>query len=430
MAVLVLGGYGLVGSAVVERLSAAGVAVIGLGRDTAAAARRWPDVEWRTADLARLRTAASWSPLLGGVDTVVNAAGVLQQGLRDDVAAVQLHAMRALYAACASAGVRRLVQVSAAGAAPSATLAFLSTKGQADEALRASGLEYVILRPALVISPAAYGGTALLRALAAFPAVTPLVFAESPVQTVWIGDLAEAVSAAVAGRMASGATLDLAEGAQRSLAETVRLLRAWLGLPPAPVLRLPAAVAGLAAGVADALGWLGWRSPLRSTAMAVMRAGVVAGGGAIPGLGRELISLPETLRRMPAGPQERWFARLWLLKPLIIGGLAAFWLTSGAIGLARLAAATEVLTLRGVPEGLARGAALGGGILDLALGAAVLIRPTSGWALRGMVLAGLAYMGGAAILAPDLWLDPLGPMVKVVPAVLLSLAALAILDDR
>ena len=42
----------------------------------------------------------------------------------------------------------------------------------------------------------------------------------------------------------------------------------------------------------------------------------------------------------------------------------------------------------------------------------------------------LAYLAGATALEPALWLDPLGPLVKILPSLLLTLAALAILDER
>ena len=43
---------------------------------------------------------------------------------------------------------------------------------------------------------------------------------------------------------------------------------------------------------------------------------------------------------------------------------------------------------------------------------------------------GAAMLAGGALLEPSLWLDPLGPYVKVLPAILLSAATLAILDER
>jgi uncharacterized protein YbjT (DUF2867 family) len=430
MAVLVLGGYGLIGSAIVERLVQGGWDVVGLGRDPAAAARRRPKVTWRRADLSRLATPEAWRQILAGVDVVVNAAGALQQGLRDDLGAVHDRSMRALYVAARDAGVRRIIQISAVGARPDSPLAFLRTKGVADTALQSSGLDHVILRPALVVAPTAYGGTALLRGLASFPLVVPLVFARSPVQTVSVGDVADTVVAAVAGRIVSGAILDLAERSAWTLAEVVRLMRGWLGLPPAPVVVLPDFVARLTGLVADLLGWLGWRSPMRSTAMAVMRTGVSGDGNAALHLGRDFKTLPETLGAIPVGPQDRWFARLWLLKPAIIGGLAAFWLASGLIGMSHGTAAVALLTERGAGRDLARFAVYAGGAIDVVLGAAVLFRPLARAALIGMAFVSLAYMAGAGLLAPDLWLDPLGPMVKVVPGLILVLVGLAVLDER
>jgi predicted RNA methylase len=48
----------------------------------------------------------------------------------------------------------------------------------------------------------------------------------------------------------------------------------------------------------------------------------------------------------------------------------------------------------------------------------------------GMIAITLAYLGAATVLAPDLWLDPLGALVKAVPSLCLALVALAILDER
>ena len=41
-----------------------------------------------------------------------------------------------------------------------------------------------------------------------------------------------------------------------------------------------------------------------------------------------------------------------------------------------------------------------------------------------------AYLLGATLWRPDLWIDPLGPLIKVVPAMMLALVMLAIIDER
>ena len=180
--VLVLGGYGLIGEAVVARLIGDGHQVVGLGRDIRDAERRWPAVQWIAADMALLLAAEDWLPMVAGMDAVVNAAGALQNGPRDRLDAIHRGAVVALVTACEQAGVSRLVQISAIGADPSSSDVFFSTKGEGDKAVTNSSLEWTILRPGLVIAPAAYGGTALLRALAAFPGFVPAVMARQPVR--------------------------------------------------------------------------------------------------------------------------------------------------------------------------------------------------------------------------------------------------------
>ena len=153
--VLVLGGYGLIGEAVVERLLGDGHQVAGLGRDVRDAERRWPAVRWVAADMARLLTADDWLPIIAGMDAVVNAAGALQDGPRDRLDAIHRGSVVALVAACEQAGVSRFVQISAIGADPASPDAFFSTKGEGDKAVANFSLEWTILRPGLVIAPAA-----------------------------------------------------------------------------------------------------------------------------------------------------------------------------------------------------------------------------------------------------------------------------------
>lgn len=433
MKVLVLGGYGLIGSAVVRRLLASGHEVVGLGRDTAQASRTMPAARWITADLATLRTAAAWAPLIAEAapHAVVNCAGALQDGARDAVGAVQSDAIRALVAAAPAAGVRRFVQVSAPRAERSAETEFMRSKGEADAALAASPLEWTILRPGLVLAPQAYGGTALLRAVAALPVVMPLVMSDAVVQTVSVDDVAGAVARAVAAELPSRRTYDLVEAETHTLADVTRAIRAWLGLAPVPLVAVPAPLARGVSVVADALSWLGWRSPLRSTAMTELAAGIRGDAGPWrEATGQPLSTLAETLSAMPATVQERWFSRLFLLKPLAIATLAGFWIVTGLVTLADIDAAAEVLTDNDVARGVAQAIAFLGALADIGLGLAIMVRRWLKPAALGMIALTFAYLAGGTVLAPDLWADPLGPLVKAVPALVLAVVALALAEDR
>ncbi|HLP70642.1 MAG TPA: NAD-dependent epimerase/dehydratase family protein, partial [Rhizobium sp.] len=267
MRILILGGTGFIGSAVMRRLAADGHAVTGLARGVARARARWPEVQWIAADLAELQTAEAWRPQLDGFDVVVNCAGALQDGLTDDLAASQQNAMLALYEATKASSIHRIVQISARVDGNGAELPFLATKRRADTALADSGLPFVILRPALVIGRNAFGGTALLRALAAFPFVQPLIHAESPVETVDVEDVATAVALAVDGTIQAGSDIELAAPERLTLAATLALHRRWLGLAPGPTVVVPAIFGRTVTALADLAGRFGWQSPLRSTAM-------------------------------------------------------------------------------------------------------------------------------------------------------------------
>ncbi|TIQ36933.1 MAG: SDR family oxidoreductase [Mesorhizobium sp.] len=431
MKVLVLGGYGLIGEAVLGRLIEDGHDLVGLGRDVRDARRRKPDVEWTAADMSRLLAAADWAPLLAGVEAVVNAAGALQDGPRDHLDAIHRRSVAALVTACEQAGVGRLVQISAIGADLDSGNAFFRTKAEGDRAVASSSLDWTILRPGLVIAPGAYGGTALLRALAAFPWFVPAVLADRPIQTVSVAEVAEAVSRAVGGCLARGQIIDLVEERARPLGAVLLEFRAWLGLSKAPVVAVPAIVGRLAGMVADGLGRLGWRSPLRSAALVALEKGVT--GNPKPWTqiaGRPPQPLEATLAAMPTHVQERWFARLWLLKPVVFAILSMFWLVSSVVGFVRHDAAADILVSRGLSPAFALGMVLAGSAVDIVVGVAVLVRYLARTALLAMVAITLLYLAAAGLLAPDLWLDPLGAMVKAVPTLCLALVALAILEER
>jgi uncharacterized protein YbjT (DUF2867 family) len=432
MRVLVTGAYGLIGAACLTRLHRDGHGLIGAGRKIDEARRRFPFAAWRVADFDRLTTPESWTDILAGVDAVVNCVGVLQDGVRDDVRRVQLDATAALFEACARAGVRRVVHISAVGAQAEAPTAFARTKASAEERLAQLDLDWAILRPALVLAPAAYGGTALLRALAAMPGVILLSQPQSRMQIVSVEDVADAVASCLSSNAATGVRWDIAHPQMLSLAETVAAMRQWLGLAPARIVAVPAALGHAVARIADLLGWLGWRAPLRTAALAQLDAGVVGDPRAwIAARGRAPMSLADILAARSANVQERWFARVYLVKPLAIGGLALFWIATGLIALGpSRAAAVAVLTDRGVSSAAATVIALGGALVDIALGLAVAVRRFTRAALIGMLVVTGIYLLGASALLPALWLDPLGPLVKTLPLVLAVLFTLAILDER
>ncbi len=427
---LVLGGYGLIGLACCRALRAEGFSVVGVGRCRQTALRVAADIEWAIHDITKLK-ARDWASLLTGVDVVINAAGALQDGTRDRVFDIHETAVAQLTAAMTGKQTR-LVQISAAGVSLDAPTDFFRSKARGDAIIMASPLDWVILRPTLVIGAQAYGGTALLRAAAAVPMVFAKVYPDAAIQTVWVEDLAQAVVQAAKGEISPRSMADITEPGFRSLAETTTMFRQWLGLPEWRIaFRVPMPLLRGVGWVADWLGWLGWRSPLRTTALQTLKDGVQGSAASWAALGgTPCRSLAETLARIPATVQERWFARLYLLLPLALATLAVFWVASGTVALFRFDAARAVLNERAFSPWFSIFAVAMGSAIDIALGLLVLWRPMARFACFAMVAVSLGYMSASALFAPDLWLDPLGPMVKVLPSVALALMTAALLDDR
>jgi uncharacterized protein YbjT (DUF2867 family) len=428
--VLLLGATGLIGAAIAARLRADRHELVGLARRLDPAARRVPAHRWIRQDLRDLRTAEDWLPHLAGIDAVVNCAGVLQDSPRDSTRAVHDAAPRALWQACAAAGVRRIVHFSAIGVDRGGLTLFSRTKLGGDAALAASGLDWVILRPSVVVGRPAYGGSALFRGLAALPFL-PVVPDTGPIDVVQLDDVAETVARLLAPGAPSGVSLELAGPDRLSFDEVVAAYRRWLGWPPARRLRLPAFLFAAAWRAGDLVAWLGWRPPVRSTARRELVRGAIGDGGAwteVTGIRPQ--SLADALAAEPASVQERWFARLYLLKPVAIGTFALFWLMTGLVSLGPgYGHAVDVMEMTAAAR-FAEPAVIGGALLDLAVGAAILWRRTTRPALVAAFLVSLLYLLLGSWLLPSLWADSLGPMMKVWPILALNLLCLAILDER
>jgi len=64
------------------------------------------------------------------------------------------------------------------------------------------------------------------------------------------------------------------------------------------------------------------------------------------------------------------------------------------------------------------------------IGLGIATRRTARPALWMALMLSIAYLALGTLLLPRLWADPLGPLLKIAPIVVLNLVALAVLDDR
>ena len=291
-------------------------------------------------------------------------------------------------------------------------------------------LDWIILRPSVVIGRNAYGGSALIRALAALP-IRPVLADTGELQVVHLDDLVESVVFLLGPDAPSRRVLELVGPRRWGFDELVALFRKWLGFAPARCFRLPAFAAGAMFRLGDFAGSLGWRPPLRSTARKEIVRGAVGDShdwGNVTGIKPR--DVEAALAAEPPGVQERWFAQLYLLKALVFAVLSLFWIGTGVIALGPGFQMGKGLMQEGGAVTLAGPSVIAGAFADIALGLGIAIRPLARTALYAALGISLFYVVAGTVLLPRLWADPLGPMFKIWPVIALNLVALAILDDR
>ncbi len=420
MTVLVLGAAGFIGSAIVAALERAGHQARCVVRNPANFQTRFPNADVRAVDLAKPRAALeeTWIPLLDGVDGVVNAAGVLQPPSRAQAWAIHRDAPDALFRACESAGVRRVVHISAVGIDASQML-YARSKRAGEAALRARDLDWTIVRPVIVIGDGSYGGTSLIRALAAFPFAMPVIDrSDSLIGTIHNDDLAAGVASLVCGRKGIHTVIEAAAPDPKPLAELYAAYRRWLGVPGARVVRIPMPIARVAA----VLGDLTRAHPITTTTLAQASGPLEGNPGAFESVtGIKPRGLESVLAARPAGTQDLWHARLFLIKPVLRLVLSVLWAVSGLTVLLSLEAAATVSVLLPLPAVVGTGAVLAAGALDLVIAAALFRHWKPALTADVQLVAAFGYTLVLSVFAPELWADPLGALVKNIALIVLIL---------
>ena len=263
MRILIVGASGLIGSAVAAHLGGQGHEIVMASRSGSPAGLLPAKII--RMDLARATSPEDWLPHLTGIDAVINCAGTLQDSPGEFTAAVHVDGISALFRACERAGVRRVVHLSAVGVDREAPTKFSQTKLAGDRALMERDLDWVILRPSVVVGRAAYGGSALFRGLAALP-VMPVVPRTGALQLVHLDDVVKAIAFFVQPSAPSCHAVDLV--GPRAL--DVRGYRAPVSrlaaMAMAGVIRFPGWVANAMYRLGDLVSAAGMAPPMRSTA--------------------------------------------------------------------------------------------------------------------------------------------------------------------
>ena len=192
--VTLVGGGGFLGRYVAQGLLSRGARVRIAQRDPRRAFFLKPlgglgQTQFVAADLAKPESIAR---AVAGSDAVVNLVGILSGNFH----AVQAEGARIVAEAAAAAGAGAYVHISAIGADPASDSAYGRSKGEGEAAVRTAFPAATILRPSIVFGREDQFVNRFAAMIASAP-VVPVLRAGTKFQPVYVGDVADAVVAAL-----------------------------------------------------------------------------------------------------------------------------------------------------------------------------------------------------------------------------------------
>lgn len=244
----VFGGSGFIGRYLARRLARAGARVVAAVRRPERAGFLGPmgDVGQVVPVAADIGDDAAVAAAVAGSDLVVNLVGVLHESGRRTFDAVHAAGAARVARAAAASGARRLVHVSAIGAAADSPAAYGRSKAAGEIAARDAFPGTVIVRPSVVFGPE----DDFLNRFAALARLAPALplpdGGRTRLQPVHVGDVAEGLARAAERPDSAGRVHEFGGPAVHTFREVLEFVLAATGrralLVPAPraLLALPA----------------------------------------------------------------------------------------------------------------------------------------------------------------------------------------------
>ncbi|HEY0940046.1 MAG TPA: NAD(P)H-binding protein [Steroidobacter sp.] len=402
MVILITGATGFIGRRLVATLRESGHRVIAVVRHADATE------DAVSGDFTRDLDPETWVPRLAGVDVVINAVGILRERGQQTFENIHTRAPQALFSACATAGVKKVIQISALGADRGNT-GYFTSKHAADEHLATLDLSWTIVQPSLIFGAGGASAT-LFAVLASLPVIPLPGGGRQRVQPIHIDDAVRAIKEIVETDVMHRRRVALVGPEPMSLRDLLQRLRARMQLPRARFISIPAAMMRASAAIAEHLPG----SLLDRETLAMLNAGNTAS--------------PEDTRRLlgepPRAPEQlltdeqrhglvREAQLAWLL-PLLRISIALVWIWTGivSLGLYPVEQSYALLARVGIAGVLAPVMLYGAAVLDLLIGIGILVLRRRRW----LWLLQLAVIGGYSLIItfklPEFWLHPYGPLSK------------------
>jgi uncharacterized protein YbjT (DUF2867 family) len=244
---LLTGATGLIGTALLPRLTAAGHSVRCLVRDPRRLGTQRVRVQIALGDLS---DPPSFRNALRGVDTVVHVAAAIRDQPGGSIEELNGIATWRMVQAARRAGVGRFVFFSAQGASAHSRARFMRAKALAERAVAESGLSHTIFAPSIVYAPGDVFLT-LLERMSLLPVLPISGSGRAVFEPIWADDVAACVVAALA-RPDAGGRYELSGPQTLSYDAIVELVLRAAGRPR-PLVHVPLGVVSRALRSLEAL---------------------------------------------------------------------------------------------------------------------------------------------------------------------------------
>jgi NADH dehydrogenase len=249
MRVLITGGSGVIGTAVVSELVARGHTVRLLSRHAEEDAKQWKGgVEPFSGDIV---DAATLTGAASECDAVVHIAGIVAENPpKVTFEHVNVGGTRAIIEEAQRAGVGRFVHVSSLGADRGES-DYHKSKLTSEQLVERSSMNWVVVRPGNVYGPGDEVISTILKMVRTLPAVPVIDSGDQPFQPIWHEDLARAIAVLVEKDEPSRRTLEIAGADVTTMNDLLEHFGEITGRKPVRV-PVPLAIASVATRVAGA----------------------------------------------------------------------------------------------------------------------------------------------------------------------------------
>jgi uncharacterized protein YbjT (DUF2867 family) len=249
----VFGGAGFIGRYVVQRLARAGwrIRVPSRNPDSALFLKPLGDVGQIVPMAANIRNELSVRRAVEGAGAVFNLVGILSERGRQSFDAVHREGAERIARIAAEMGAARLLHISALGADPQSPSKYARSKAAGEAAVRAAFPGATLFRPSIVFGPEDDFFNRFARLTRLLPALPLIGGGKTRFQPVYVGDVAEALAAALADPRTMGQIFELGGPQTYSFRQLMEILLAavgrkrWLVPVPFPVATAQGAVLSL-----------------------------------------------------------------------------------------------------------------------------------------------------------------------------------------